>query len=264
MSRPDILAQILAGKREEVAAARSKRSLASVRDEAEQRGGVRGFVESLRERIERIGTGVIAEVKKASPSQGVIRADFRPAEIAGRYAAHGAACLSVLTDGRWFQGSAAYLAAARAVCELPVLRKDFTVDLWQVFETRAMGADAILLIAAALDDAELADFEQAALALGLAVLVEVHDERELERALRLSTPLVGINNRDLRTFEVSLDTTLRLAREVPRERVVVSESGIRTPADLARLRAAEVRCCLVGEQFMRADDPGRALAELLG
>lgn len=259
----DILAQILAGKREEVAAARVKRSLASVRDEAEQAGGVRGFVDALRGKVEQSRTGVIAEVKKASPSQGVIRADFRPAAIAKSYAANGAACLSVLTDERWFQGSAAFLEQARAACELPVLRKDFTVDPYQVFEARAMGADAILLIVAALDDAQLADFEQTAAALGLAVMVEVHDERELERALRLETPLVGVNNRNLRTFEVTLETTLRLAREVPAGRLLVSESGIRTPADIARLRAAGVRCCLVGESFMRAEDPGQALAVLI-
>ncbi len=264
--RGDILAQILAGKRDEVAAARAKRSLASMRAEAEQLGGGRGFVDALRGKVEAGGTGVIAEVKKASPSQGVIRADFRPAAIAESYAANGAACLSVLTDERWFQGSAAYLQQARAACELPVLRKDFTIDAYQVFEARAMGADAILLIAAALADAQLVDFEQIALALGLAVLVEVHDEREMERALRLETPLLGINNRNLRTFEVSLETTLRLARELPRDdkaRLVVSESGIRTPDDLARLRAADVRCCLVGERFMRASDPGRELAALI-
>ncbi len=263
-----ILGTIVAAKRDEVSAGKSRRAYASLRSEAEQMRdgsvGPRDFAGSMRARIEAGGTAVIAEVKKASPSQGVIRADFRPAEIAAGYRSGGAACLSVLTDARFFQGSADDLRAARAACALPVLRKDFTVDVWQIAEARMIGADAILLIAAVLDDAELADFEQTARAFGLAVLVEVHDERELDRALRLQTPLVGINNRDLRTFEVTVETTLRLAGRVPEDRIVVSESGIRTPDDVARLHTAGVHAVLVGESLMRAEDPGKALATLIG
>jgi len=259
----DILATIVAAKRDEVAAGKARRPLASMRADAACRGGSRDFAGAIRSRVDAGRTAVIAEVKKASPSQGVLRADFRPAEIAASYAGNGAAALSVLTDQRFFQGTAAALRAARAACELPVLRKDFTVDAWQLFETRAIGADAVLLIAAVLDDAELADFEQTAAALGLAVLVEVHDARELERALRLRTPLIGINNRDLHTFAVSIETTLRLRHEVPADRIVVAESGIRSPADVARLRAGGVHAFLIGETFMRAADPGQALASLL-
>ena len=205
---------------------------------------------------------MIAEVKKASPSKGVLRERFVPAEIAASYQQHGAAALSVLTDERFFQGSADYLRQARAACALPVLRKDFLVDEYQVFEARAMGADCILLIVACLDDARLADLEAVAEALGLAVLVEVHDGAELERALRLRTPLVGINNRNLRSFEVSLETTLGLLPRVPPERVLVTESGILSPNDVRRMRAADVHAFLVGEAFMRAPDPGEALAAL--
>jgi len=260
----DILQQIVAVKREEVAAARARRDLASLRRDAEALGGQRDFVAGLRGRIEQRGAGVIAEIKKASPSKGVLRADFRPAEIASSYERHGAAALSVLTDERFFQGSRAALEAARAACTLPVLRKDFMIDAYQLFEARAMGADCILLIAAILGDAELAEFEATAMELGMAVLVEVHDDAELERALRLATPLVGINNRNLRSFEVSLETTLAMLPRVPAERLVVSESGIHAPADIERLRAAGVHAFLVGEAFMRAPDPGVALASLLG
>ena len=260
----DILQKIVAVKRDEVAAGKAARDQASLRGDAEARGGQRDFVASLREKSAARGAAVIAEVKKASPSKGVLRADFRPAEIAASYERHGAAALSVLTDVSFFQGSPAALEAARGACALPVLRKDFMIDAWQLYEARAMGADCILLIAAILDDAELADFEAIASGLGMAVLVEVHDDVELDRALRLATPLIGINNRDLRTFEVSLDTTLAMLPRIPAGRIVVSESGIHTPADIARLRAAGVRTYLVGEAFMRASDPGAALATLTG
>ena len=260
----DILAKIVAVKRDEVATAKRRRGFASLRSAAEALGGQRDFHAALRQRIDAGGAAVIAEIKKASPSKGVLREDFRPAEIAASYGRHGAAALSVLTDETFFQGSAAYLEAARAAAALPVLRKDFTIDPYQLFEARALGADAVLLIVAILDDAQLADFEATALALDLAVLVEVHDERELDRALRLATPLVGINNRNLRTFEVSLETTLSMRRRVPGERLVVSESGIHTPEDVQRLRGAGVHAFLVGEAFMRAPDPGVALASLVG
>jgi indole-3-glycerol phosphate synthase len=260
----DILQKIVAVKREEVAAAKARRDLPALRREAEALGGQRDFVAGLRQAMAERGAAVIAEVKKASPSKGVLRADFRPAEIAASYERHGAAALSVLTDERFFQGSRAALEAARAACALPVLRKDFMIDSYQLFEARTMGADCILLIAAILGDAELAEFEATAMALGMAVLVEVHDDAELERALRLRTPLIGINNRNLRTFEVSLEATLAMRPRVPAERLVVSESGIHAPADVERLRAAGVHAFLVGEAFMRAPDPGVALASLLG
>jgi indole-3-glycerol phosphate synthase len=258
----DILQKIVAVKREEIAAGQAQRSLASWREEAESRRDVRGFEAALRAKLAAGGAAVIAEVKKASPSKGVLREQFAPAEIAASYARHGAACLSVLTDERFFQGSAAYLQQARAACELPVLRKDFMVDEYQVVEARALGADCILLIAASLDDAQLADLEAAAQALGMAVLVEVHDGAELERVLRLKTPLLGINNRNLKTFEVTLDTTLGLLPKVPGDRLLVTESGILARADVARMRAAAVHAFLVGEAFMRAPDPGAALAAL--
>jgi indole-3-glycerol phosphate synthase len=260
----DILQRIVAVKHEEVAAARAARSLASLRAEAEARRDVRGFEAALRGRLAAGRAAVIAEVKKASPSKGVLREVFVPADIAASYARHGAACLSVLTDERFFQGSAAFLQQARAACELPVLRKDFMIDAYQVFEARAMGADAILLIAACLDDVQMAELEATALALGMAVLVEVHDGAELERALRLQTPLLGINNRNLKTFEVSLDTTLGLLPRVPADRLLITESGILAAADVARMRAAGVHAFLVGEAFMRAPDPGQALAALFG
>jgi len=259
----DILDRIVAVKRDEVAAGRVGCDLGAMRERAESQVAARDFVGALRRRVDSGEAAVIAEIKKASPSKGVLRADFRPAEIAASYERHGAAALSVLTDAPFFQGAPEYLAAARAATSLPALRKDFIVDAWQVFESRALGADAILLIAAALDDAEMRDFEAIALALGMAVLVEVHDERELDRALALRTPLVGINNRNLRTFEVTLETTLALLPRVPAGRVVVTESGIGAAADVRRMRAAGVGAFLVGEAFMRADDPGLALADLM-
>jgi len=258
----DILNKIVAVKREEIVAAKAKRDLASLRRDAEARGGLRDFVGSLRSKIAAGKAGVIAEIKKASPSKGVIREDFRPAEIAASYERHNAACLSVLTDVQFFQGKASYLQEARAACALPVLRKDFMVDAYQVVEARDMGADCILLIAACLDNAQMADLEAQAHGLGMAVLVEVHDGAELDRALRLKTPLVGINNRNLRTFEVTLDTTLHLLENVPSDRLLVTESGILGRADVERMRAENVHAFLVGEAFMRADDPGQALAQL--
>ena len=260
----DILDKIIAVKRDELSLARRKRGLLSLRRDAESLGGQRDFVGSLRSKTSAGGAGVIAEIKKASPSKGVLREHFVPAAIAESYAEHGAACLSVLTDVQFFQGSAAYLEQARAACKLPVLRKDFMVDAYQLFEARAMGADAILLIAACLDDAQMADLEAQAHALGMAVLVEVHDAAELARALRLKTPLVGINNRNLRTFEVTLSTTLDLLPTVPADRLLVTESGILVRADVQRLRDANVHAFLVGEAFMRAPDPGAALAVLFG
>jgi indole-3-glycerol phosphate synthase len=259
----DILDKIVAVKREEIAVARRRRDAASLRRDAESLGGQRDFVGAMRARIGAGGAAVIAEVKKASPSKGVLREHFVPAEIAASYERHGAACLSVLTDVHFFQGSADYLAQARNACALPVLRKDFMVDAYQVDEARAMGADCILLIAACLDDAQMADLEAQALALKMAVLVEVHDGRELERALRLKTPLVGINNRNLRTFDVTLQTTLDLLPQVPGDRVLVTESGIRTRDDVRLLRESGVHAFLVGEAFMRAADPGVELALLL-
>ncbi len=258
----DILDKIVAVKREEVAAGKGRRSLSSWRADAEARRDLRGFQAALRAKMEAGQAAVIAEVKKASPSKGVLRAHFVPAEIAASYAAHGAACLSVLTDERFFQGAAAFLEQARAACSLPALRKDFMVDAYQVVEARALGADCILLIAACLDDAQMADLEACALELGMDVLVEVHDAAELERALRLKTPLLGINNRNLKTFEVTLDTTLALLPQVPADRLLVTESGILAPADVRRMRAAGIHAFLVGEAFMRAPDPGVALATL--
>ncbi len=258
----DILNRIVAVKRDEIAAARRLRDETSLRREAEALGGQRDFVGALRAQISAGRAAVIAEVKKASPSKGVLREHFVPAEIAASYERGGAACLSVLTDVQFFQGSTEYLMQARAACTLPVLRKDFMVDAYQVFEARAMGADCILLIAACLEDAQMADLEAQALALGMAVLVEVHDGAELDRALRLKTPLVGINNRNLRSFEVTLDTTLGLLPRVPKDRLLVTESGILGPDDVKRMRDADVHAFLVGEAFMRAADPGVALRQL--
>lgn len=262
----DILNQIVATKRDEVAAAKKKTSLEAMRADAESRVLTRDFVGALRAKIAAGQAAVIAEVKKASPSKGVLRADFIPADIAQSYAEGdgqvSAACLSVLTDRQYFQGSADYLKQARASCDLPVLRKDFLVDPYQVYEARAMGADAILLIAACLDDAQMAEFEAIARGLDMAVLVEVHDRAELQRALKLKTPLVGVNNRNLRTFEVSLDTTLDLLPDLPADRLLITESGILSRADVQTMRAAGVNAFLVGEAFMRAEEPGLALAEL--
>lgn len=262
----DILQKIVAVKHEEIALALKTRSLAEVRAQAEQRNrdlnDVRDFTGALRAKVAAGQAAVIAEVKKASPSKGVLRERFVPAEIAASYARHGAACLSVLTDERFFQGQVAYLQQAREACSLPVLRKDFMVDAYQVYDARAMGADCILLIAACLDDAQMRDLEALAHELGMAVLVEVHDGEELDRALKLKTPLVGINNRNLRTFEVTLDTTLGLLPRVPSDRLLVTESGILGRDDVLRMRAADVHAFLVGEAFMRQPDPGAALAEL--
>lgn len=258
----DILQRIVAVKHEEIMAAKARRSAASLREEALARRDQRGFAASLLRTVEAGRPAVVAEVKKASPSKGVLREHFVPADIAASYARHGAACLSVLTDERFFQGSSEFLRQARAACDLPVLRKDFIVDEYQVFEARAMGADCILLIVACLADEALRDLEDCAIALGMDVLVEVHDAAELDRALVLKTPLLGINNRNLRSFEVSLDTTLALLSRVPAERLVITESGILARPDVQRMRAAAVHAFLVGEAFMRAEDPGVALAAL--
>ena len=258
----DVLARLLATKAEEVAALKRARSWADLAAAACAAGPPRGFAGAIRAAIAAGRSAVIAEVKKASPSRGVLRADFDPPAIARSYEAGGAACLSVLTDRPYFQGAPEYLTAARAACALPALRKDFIVDEVQVAEARALGADAILLIVAALDDARLAALEACAADFGMDVLVEVHDGAELARALRLATPLVGVNNRNLRTFDVSLDTTLGLLAEIPADRVVVTESGILAPADVATMRAHGVHAFLVGEAFMRAADPGAALAAL--
>jgi indole-3-glycerol phosphate synthase len=262
----DILNQIVAVKHEEIASAKKKKPLDVVRADAESRVLTRDFEGALRTRIEAGQAAVIAEIKKASPSKGVLREDFIAADIAQSYAEGDgqvrATCLSVLTDRQFFQGSSDYLKQARASCDLPVLRKDFMVDAYQVYEARSMGADAILLIAACLDDAQMADLEAQARALNMAVLVEVHDRDELHRALKLRTPLVGVNNRNLRTFEVSLETTLAMRADVPADRLLITESGILTQADVQKMRAANVHGFLVGEAFMRAPDPGLALAEL--
>lgn len=262
----DILDQIVAVKREEVAAAVKRKPLPAMRADAESRVLTRDFVGALRRKIAAGQSAVIAEIKKASPSKGVLRAEFIPADIAQSYAdgdgKTSAACLSVLTDRQFFQGEPDFLKQARASCDLPVLRKDFMVDPYQVYESRVMGADCILLIAACLDDTRMAELEAIARSLDMAVLVEVHDAAELQRALKLKTPLVGVNNRNLRSFEVSLETTLALRKEVPADRLLVTESGIRTPEDVKTMRDAGVNAFLVGEAFMRAPDPGRALAEL--
>jgi len=258
----DILNQIVEVKRQEIAAALKKKSLAAMRADAESRVLTRDFVGAMRAKIAAGQAAVIAEIKKASPSKGVLRADFEPADIAQSYAENGAACLSVLTDRQFFQGQPDYLKQARASCELPVLRKDFMVDPYQIYASRAMGADCILLIAACLEDGQMAELEAIARSLDMAVLVEVHDAAELERALKLKTPLVGINNRNLRTFEVTLETTLSLRDRVPSDRLLVTESGILGRADVQRMREAGVNAFLVGEAFMRAPDPGVALAEL--
>jgi indole-3-glycerol phosphate synthase len=282
----DILQNILAVKREEVAASKAAKPLAAMRAEAEASVAAnppRDFVGAIRQKVSvtegnprgtggtapagsaaLMDTAVIAEIKKASPSKGVLREDFRPAEIAADYEKHGAACLSVLTDRQFFQGSPDYLQAARAACTLPVLRKDFMLDPWQVFEARAMGADAILLIVAALSLPRMQEMEAVARSLGLAVLVEAHDGAEVDIALELRTPLIGINNRNLRTFAVSLETTLGQLDRIPAGRIVVTESGILAPPDVALMRKNNVRAFLVGEACMRAPSPGAELARLFG
>lgn len=262
----DILNKITAVKRDEMEVAKKRFPLELVRADARSRVLTRDFLGALRAKIDAGAAAVIAEVKKASPSKGVLREDFIAADIAQSYAEGdgrvSAACLSVLTDRQFFQGAVDYLKQARASCHLPVLRKDFIIDAYQVYESRAMGADCILLIAACLDDAQMAEFEAIAQDLGMAVLVEVHDQTELERALRLKTPLLGVNNRNLHTFEVSLDTTLSMLPMIPKDRLLVTESGILERGDVLRMRAAGVDAFLVGEAFMRAPDPGTALADL--
>jgi len=261
---PDILQRIVEVKRDEIVAARHRRSVVDLQELALAQSAPRGFGAALRARVGRGDAAVIAEIKKASPSKGVLREPFEPAAIAATYEAHGAACLSVLTDVQFFQGHADFLGQARAACALPVLRKDFMIDPYQVAEARAIGADCILLIAACLGDGQMAELEAAAGEQGLDVLVEVHDGHELDRALRLATPLVGINNRNLRSFEVSLKTTLDLLHAVPEGRLLVTESGILGKSDVVRMREAGVHAFLVGEAFMRAPDPGVALAALFG
>ncbi|MFM1979251.1 MAG: indole-3-glycerol-phosphate synthase [Pseudomonadota bacterium] len=260
----DILDKIVAVKHQEVTEAKRRKSLEAMRYDAESRVLTRDFVGALRAKIAAGKPAVIAEVKKASPSKGVLRADFIPADIAQSYAEYGAACLSVLTDQQFFQGEIDFLKQARASCQLPVLRKDFMVDAYQIYESRAMGADCILLIAACLTDAQMKEFEAIARSLDMAVLVEVHDGAELDRALQLKTPLIGINNRNLKTFEVSLETTLALKARVPADRLLVTESGIVTREDVLRMGAAGVNAFLVGEAFMRAPEPGEALEKLFG
>lgn len=260
----DILEKILSVKRDEVAAASNLKPLKDLRAQAEQMPGTRDFVGSMRQKIAQGMPAVIAEVKKASPSKGVLRENFDPAEIGRSYARHGAACLSVLTDVQFFQGHPDFLALARNASGLPVLRKDFLIDPYQVHEARVLGADCVLLIVAALSDAQLSELESIAMSLGMAVLVEVHDAAELARALRLETPLVGINNRNLRTFETRLETTLDLLGKMPEGKLVVTESGVLQAADVSRMRAAGVNAFLIGEAFMRAPDPGEALTRLFG
>jgi indole-3-glycerol phosphate synthase len=260
----DILDKIVAVKHQEVAEAKRRKSLEAMRFDAESRVLTRDFVGALRAKIAAGQPAVIAEVKKSSPSKGVLREDFIPADIAQSYAEYGAACLSVLTDQQFFQGEIDFLKQARASCQLPVLRKDFMVDAYQIYESRAMGADCILLIAACLTDAQMKEFEAIARSLDMAVLVEVHDGAELDRALQLKTPLIGINNRNLKTFEVSLETTLALKARVPADRLLVTESGIVTREDVLRMGAAGVNAFLVGEAFMRAPEPGEALEKLFG
>lgn len=262
----DILNKILAVKADEVAAAKKYQDFASLRREVEAdreaRAQLRGFEASLRGKIAAGKAGVIAEVKKASPSKGVLRANFQPAEIAHSYAQFGAACLSVLTDEHFFQGSPEYLKQARAACAIPVLRKDFIIDPYQIYQARAWGADCVLLIVSALDHGLMAELEACAHELGMGVLVEVHDADELEAALKLHTAMLGINNRNLRTFETSLDTTIHLLPRIPPEKMVITESGILAADDVKKMRDANVNAFLVGEAFMRAPDPGMELGRL--
>jgi indole-3-glycerol phosphate synthase len=262
VNAPTILRKILARKGEEVAQRSAHNSLGSLEQRITEQTPVRGFASALQQQVARSEPAVIAEVKKASPSKGVIREDFQPALIAPSYQDGGATCLSVLTDIDFFQGADEYLQQARAACSLPVIRKDFTVDPYQVVEARAIGADAILLIVAALADDQMRELAHTAAEVGLDVLVEVHDRGELERALELSTPLVGINNRDLHSFDTRLETTLELLPHIPADRVVITESGIHTAADVALMREHQVHAFLVGEAFMRAQEPGEKLREL--
>jgi indole-3-glycerol phosphate synthase len=262
MSTPDILQKILRTKQEEIAARSAVRPLAQLQAAAAIASPVRGFEQSMRKRLAAGESAVIAEIKKASPSKGLIRADFDPPAIAASYERGGAACVSVLTDAQYFQGSESYLQAARAACQLPVIRKDFIVDRYQVYEARAIGADCILLIVAALADAQMMDLYALAMELGMDALIEVHDKDELGRALRLNAPLIGINNRNLRTFETSLQTTLELLPDVPDDVLLVTESSIHTPADVQLMREHGVNAFLVGETFMRAEDPGTELKKL--
>jgi indole-3-glycerol phosphate synthase len=259
---PDILKKILQRKSQEIIEATSKVDIHALSEHAQNAPPVRGFVQSIQRRLRQGQPAVIAEIKKASPSKGVLREDFRPVEIAASYEKGGAACLSVLTDADFFQGSPEYLREARDACSLPVLRKDFIIDVYQVYEARAMGADCILLIVAALADAQLNDLAGLAHQLQMDVLVEVHDAEELERALTLPVPLVGINNRSLRTFETTLQTTLDLLDRIPDDRIVVTESGILAPDDVALMRQNGVNAFLVGEAFMKAADPGARLRQL--
>ena len=261
---PDILQRILAVKAKEVAAAKTQRPLSAMRIAAAAMPEPRDFAGALRAKVAAGEAAVIAEIKKASPSRGVLREDFDPAAIAASYAGHGAACLSVLTDQQFFQGSADYLRSARAACSLPILRKDFMLDAYQVYEASAMGADCILLIVAALNPRRMQELAAIATDLGMAVLVEVHNSVELDRALELKTPLIGVNNRNLHTFETRLDVTLGLLKRIPPDRTVITESGILQPADVSLMRDNGVDCFLVGEAFMRAPDPGAELARLFG
>jgi indole-3-glycerol phosphate synthase len=259
----DILSQILRDKAREVIDRAEQVSLYELSRQVEHLPPARGFAAAIQDKINTGKLAVIAEIKKASPSKGVMREDFEPADIARSYAANGATCLSVLTDEKYFKGHTEFLKAARAACQIPVLRKDFVIDPYQVYEAREMGADAILLIAAALGDPMMIDLEQVALALGLDVLVEVHNEQELERALLLQTPLLGINNRNLKTFETTLETTLSMLSKIPDDKIVVSESGIHTPNDIKLLRSKKVNAFLIGEALMREENPGSALSALI-
>ena len=259
---PDILKKILARKSDEIFERCQATNLRAMKEQADLASPVRGFVDNMRRKLEAGQSAVIAEIKKASPSKGVLREDFDPASIAASYEQGGAACLSVLTDADYFQGSEAYLKQARSACELPVLRKDFMIDSYQVYEARAMGADCILLIVAALTDSQMQDLAQLAQHLGMDVLIEVHDREEMERALQIPLPLIGINNRNLRTFETSLRTTIDMLDMIPEDRIVVTESGILSPDDVRLMREHHVNAFLVGEAFMRADNPGEALAQM--
>ena len=263
-SRPDILEKILRRKREEIAERSNTVSIEELKMQAAKADPVRGFIASIEQRIVDNKAAVIAEIKKASPSKGVLRENFDPAAIASSYDKHGAACISVLTDKDFFQGGEDYLQQARAACSIPVIRKDFIIDPYQVYEARAINADCILLIVAALNDAALQELLDLAHALGMDVLMEVHDEEELQRALKTGARLIGINNRNLRTFDTSLSTTIDMLDKIPEDRIVVTESGIHTPDDVKLMRDNNVHTFLVGEAFMKADEPGSKLAELFG